>query len=83
MDLSAGFVGGLADFRLGGGYLGTGIGGEGWVDLVIVGSFGGGVEGREENRLPPGSEDAIMMAITERMLLLRLHAEGCSGSEDG
>jgi hypothetical protein len=37
--------------------------------VVIVGSFGGGVEGREEKRLRPGSDDAVTMAMKEQMLL--------------
>lgn len=39
------------------------MGGEGGVEVVIVGSFGDGVEGREEKRLRPGSDDAVIMAM--------------------
>lgn len=41
-----------------GGYLGIGMGGDAECDGV-VGSFGGGVDGREEKRLPPGSKARI------------------------
>jgi hypothetical protein len=58
-------VRGLEDFWRGGGYLGIGMGGEGGVEVVIVGSFGGGAEGREEKRLRPGSDDAVMIAMKE------------------
>lgn len=39
-----------------------GMGGEGMerVEFENVLSFGGGVEGREEKRLKPGSDDAII-----------------------
>lgn len=43
----------------GGGYLGIGIGGKGEA-LVTVGSVGGGFEGNEEKRLPPGSDATII-----------------------
>jgi hypothetical protein len=40
-------------------------GGEGGLEVVIVGSFGGGAEGREEKRLRPDSDDAVMIAMKE------------------
>lgn len=51
----------LRDLR-GGGYLGIGIGGEG-VEVLTVGSVGGGVEGMEEKRLPPGNDATITMEV--------------------
>lgn len=68
MVLRAGLVSGLGflgDFLRGGGYLGMGMG-MGGVEVLIVGSFGGGVEGREEKRLRPRS-DAIMAMENEAL----------------
>lgn len=63
-------VGGLGEFLRGGGggYLGIGMGGEGGglEEVGIEWSFGGGVEGREEKRLRPGSDDAVIIAIDNR-----------------
>lgn len=43
-----------------------GMGGEGEVvDVGIVRSLGGGVEGREEKRLRPESDDAVMKAMSK------------------
>lgn len=53
---------------LGGGYLGIGIGVEG--EELEEGSCGGGAEGREENRLSPGS-DGILAIVTALCLSLR------------
>lgn len=57
----------LRDLR-GGGYLGIGIGGEG-VAVLTVGSEGGGVEGKEEKRLRPGSDATITMEVLEKIRL--------------
>lgn len=56
MGWGFGFGGGFWDFR-GGGYLGIGMGGEGVGVRAETGSWGGGVEGKEEKRFLPGSED--------------------------
>lgn len=64
--MRAGLVSDLRDFLRGGGYLGMGMGGEGEVvDVGIVRSLGGGVEGREEKRLRPESDDAVMKAMSK------------------
>lgn len=53
----------LRDLR-GGGYLGIGIGGDGVAGLT-AGLEGGGVEGKDEKRLRPGSDATITMEVLE------------------
>lgn len=59
-------MGGLGvgfEFRFfGGGYLGTGIGGLGGDEDDFL-SFGGGFDGKEENRLTPGRDARIFIEL--------------------